>query len=281
MSPPGGRIPPGDGDDHDEWMATFRSLPDAEIDDLLAGRAPSSEAAAGLTELVEVLRADARRADAPPMSADLRRQVAGPTPVARPLRKRRRALVGGVLGVVLGTSAVGVAAAQNVLPGPLQDAASSAGGAIGVDLPRADERDADDDQAPAEPAAGNPGAEAPDAQGSGTVDLGVDGTETGRGSGSGSAQPKDDRGTAGQPDTTTSNGPPDTTRGAAPPDPGVPGNDGPAPPATPATPTPPVTGDQDSSDGNGTDDGTDTGQPVPEQGDATSDSGVAGREASR
>lgn len=243
MTSSGGRIHPRDDDDDDEWMATFRSLPDHEIDDLLAGRVPSSEAAASLAELVEVLRADARRADAPPMSAALRRQVAGPGPVVRPVPRRRRALVGGVLGVVLGASAVGVAAAQNVLPGPLQDAASSAGGVIGVDLPRADERDADDDDhAPETPGADDPGSGNP-----GADDPGVEASAGEHGPGSGMSQ--DDPATAGRPDTDTSHRPPDTTPGgAAPADPGPPGDHE---PATPTTPTPAVTGGgQDSSGSN-------------------------------
>ena len=241
MTTPSGRIPLGDDDDHDEWMAIFHSLPDREIDDLLAGRPTSSEAAASLAELVEVLRADARRAGAPAMSAALRGQVAGPS-VARPPRRRRRALVGSVVGLVLGASAVGAAAAQNALPGPLQDAASSAGSVIGIELPRTEERDSDGD-------------DGPDAPGS-------EGTAGERGSGSGTSQ--DDPGPAGHEPPTAPQGPPDTTPAATPADPGTPGDREPATPATPAdrepatptTSTPPTTpvtggGNGQSTGGNG------------------------------
>jgi hypothetical protein len=247
VTTPSGRIPPGRGDDDDEWMATFSTLSDHEIDDLLAGRAPDSEATAGLTELVEVLRADARTAGPPPMSASLRRQLAGHGVVTPLPRTRRRALLGGVVGVVLGASAVGAAAAQNVLPDPLQDAAASAADIIGVDLPHADDADAGNDQKPDDPGTQGNGGEGtgqdpggpdhgPDSTGDGATpaDPGTPGDHepatpaTPNGGGNGNANGNADGDGNG-------NG----TGGATPADPGTPGDDD---PATPATPPPPPEG---------------------------------------
>lgn len=241
-----GRIPWGSHDDDDELMALFRSLPDAEVDDLLAGRGSESPVAVALVDIVAALRADAPRHGAPPMSDALRRQITSVRPAVAPARRRRLA-VAGALGLLFGTSAIGVAGAQNALPAALQDAASSAAGFVGIDLPRASERDD-------APAGGEiDGNESDSPGGAGTT------TDTGREGGS-NADPK---------------GPKETTPGGATPaDPATPGDKG---PATPADPADPATGNgsgppDDPGQGGGQGQGGQGGGPS-EQGTDASETG--------
>jgi hypothetical protein len=202
-------------------MALFRALPEDDVEDLLSGGAPTSPSAAALADVVAVLRADATRRGAPPMSAELRAQIATVRPTAAPSR-RRRVVAGGVLGIVFGTSVLGVAGAQNALPAVLQDAASSAADVVGIDLPRASERHQGDD----------------DGEGEGTSTNGSDPSPQGEGS-----------------EGTGANGPKETTPGGAnPADPADPGTPGDKEPADPADPADPATGN-----GNGTDNGQGTG----------------------
>lgn len=209
------RIPPGPVDDDDEWMAVLPSLPDAEIDALFAGQ-PCASTHGGLSEFIDALRSAAVHLPAPVMSEALRLQVNRGVP--RPVAARRRRLLAGALGsLLLGGTAIGVAGAQELLPAPVQDAASSAADMLGIDLPRASERHADPDR----------GVGGQDDQGDGTS-----GTDD-----PGGAKPA----TSGPPGATegkpgTSNGPPATTPGGAvPADPGTPHDGQPATPATPAT----------------------------------------------
>ena len=222
MTGTSGRIPPTPDDDHNEMMALFRTLPDEEVDDLLAGRSTASDAVDGLVDVVAVLRADAHRHGAPQMRGALRRQINAPAPAAPGTSRRRRRLVaGGVLGILFGTSAIGAASAQNVLPASLLDAASSAAGFVGIDIPRAAERDVDDD-APAGVGGEDTG---------GTAD-GSAGTDAPHDAGSGASST---RGEGTGPSTPT--GPNDTTpAGAVPADPATPGDEGPATQADPASP---------------------------------------------
>lgn len=237
---PTGHIPTGPDDDGDEWMVLFRSLPDAEVDALLAGQ-PSGSAVGGLSELIGTLRADAERHGRPAMSAPLREQITRVAPGPAPVR-RRRILVGAFGGLLLGGAAMGVAGAHEVLPAPLQDATASVAGALGIDLPRAAERGDDD----------GPG---------GPVDSGGD-DDQGEGGGAG---PDD---TTGQDDTTattdSSQGPPATTPGGATPaDPGIPGDREPATPATPPTGQGNGNGNGNNASETGQANGTDTTKGYP------------------
>jgi hypothetical protein len=183
-------------------MAHFRSLPDHEVDALLRGEQPEA-ADAPLADLITVLRSDVAQHGAPPMSDALRAQLVAPlAAVPSPLtwaRPRRKVLLAGLGGVVLGASALGVAAAQGSLPAAIQDATASVVSVVGVDLPRSDE--------PADHGAGDRRSDG-DADGS---------------------HPSG-------PSTGGSEGPPDTTAGGTvPADPGTPGDHEPAAPATPTT----------------------------------------------
>jgi hypothetical protein len=208
-------------------MALFRSLPEDDVEDLLAGGAPASPSAVALADVVAVLRADSARRGAPPMSAELRAQITAVRPTAAPSR-RRRMVAGGVLGIVFGTSALGVAGAQNALPAVLQDAASSAADVVGIDLPRAAERHQDE------------------GDGEGTSTDGSDPATQGEGS-----------------EGTGAKGPKETTPGGAnPADPGTPGDKEPADPADPATGNGTDNGQgtgAENGQGNGTDNGQGTG----------------------
>jgi hypothetical protein len=226
------RIPPVQQDDDDEWMVIFRTLPDMDIEDLLAGRETASPAAAALTDVISTLRSAAHRHGAPAMSEPLRRQIARPRIVpsatrgsAPPRPRRRRLVLGGLVGLAFGAVGVGLAGAQNVLPEPLQDAASSAASVVGIDLPRADDRDGATRGDPSDP------------------------QET-RGDDEHGTPPE---GTPGQgPDGSTPKGPPDSTPGGAvPADPGTPGDQRPATPAIPP---------EDPGNGGGQGDGQDNGQ---------------------
>ena len=209
------RIPPGPVDDDDEWMAVLPSLPDAEIDALLAGD-PSASIPGELSEFIDALRRAAVLQLAPVMSEALRLQVNRGVP--RPVAARRRRLLAGALGsLLLGGTAIGVAGAQELLPAPVQDAASSAADFLGFDLPRASERHADPDR----------GVGGQDDQGDG-----AGGTDDPGGAKPATPGPTDS--TDGTPGT--GNGPPATTPGGAvPADPGTPHDGEPATPATPAT----------------------------------------------
>ena len=213
------RIPPGPVDDDDKWMALLHALPDAEIDALFAGQ-PSASTPGELSELIDALRRAAVLQPAPVMSEALRLQVNRGVP--RPVAARRRRLLAGALGsLLLGGTAIGVAGAQELLPAPVQDAASSAADMLGIDLPRASERHADPDR----------GAGGQDDQRDVRDD---DPSGTDAPGGADPANPGPPGATEGKPGT--SNGPPATTPGGAvPADPGTPHDGQPATPATPAT----------------------------------------------
>ncbi len=242
MTGTSGRIPRGPQDDHDEWMALFRTLPDREIDDLLAGRPPVTPVAAALVDLVATLRADGARHGAPPMSDALRQQIATPPPRAPEPRRRRRAVVAGLAGLAFGTAGLGIAGAQNALPAPVQDATASAADLVGIELPHHDDGE-DQPGAPAEDDRGSGAGERPGNGPDGTGNQGKGPSETGN-QGNG----PDATGNPGK-EPAGPQGPPESTPGGAvPAEPGGPGQ-----PATPASPPPHPQGDgtSESNAGNG------------------------------
>jgi hypothetical protein len=210
-----GRIPPTSDDDHEQWMDTFSTVADEEIDALLRGKS-ALPVAPELTTVVHELRSDAVRHGAPPMSAALRAQIARPTPTAVSTLRRRRLIASGLGGLLLGGATMGVAAAQDVLPVPIQDATASVAGVLGLDLPRSTDRDA-------------PGSD-------GTADDGTSGSGRSTDTTTAANEPSGDGSTGTTPEDVSTAGPPDSTPGGAlPADPGTPGDEEPATPATPAT----------------------------------------------
>lgn len=191
-------IPRTHADDHDGWMAMFSMLDDHEVDALLAGTSPVDGDLAPVAEVVRALRRMADREPVPPMSGALRAQGASPPVVPIGLRRATRAALMQAAAAAAVVALVGVGAAQNRLPADVQDIVSSTADLVDVDVPRSEERHADD------------------------VGSGQGGSE-----GTGNAND----GTPGYDGVM-----PGGTDPADPADPGDPGDHEPATPATPATP---------------------------------------------
>lgn len=140
---------PGHGpDDRDMWMTMFHVLDDDEVEALLDGRGLADDTPlSGLALVADRLRASARREPVPPMSAALRAQIEQRDVVAlRPARAAQRSIRRGlaVAAAAAVLALIGAGADQNRLPAGAQDVVSSVAEAVGVDVPRADERHADD-----------------------------------------------------------------------------------------------------------------------------------------
>lgn len=191
-------------DDGSEWMTMIEMLDERDVDALLGGTAPAAELAP-VAAVVTQLRERAAAEPAPPMSAALRAQLQSPPVVSlQAHRAARYALVRAAVAAAVAVLAlVGVGAAQNRLPSGLQDVVSSTADLVGIDVPRSDERQHDDD--------------ADD----GTSDE-VPSTEGTAVPGSTEQQNQGDPGHEGT-----------TPGGATPADPGTPGDKEPATPATP------------------------------------------------
>jgi hypothetical protein len=138
-------IPTGDMGDRDQWMTMFSALDDASVDALLDGRALPDGELHDVAEVVERLRASARREPVPPVSAALRAQLRGANVVPfGPALAARRSMRRGVLAAAAAAAVVlvGVGADQNRLPANVQDVVASAAELVGVDVPTSDERPA-------------------------------------------------------------------------------------------------------------------------------------------
>jgi hypothetical protein len=136
-------IPTGDMGDRDQWMTMFSALDDDAVDALLDGRAVPDSELHDVAEVVERLRATARREPVPPMGAALRAQVRGTHVVPfAPALTAHRSVRRGLVAVVAAATVVlvGVGADQNRLPANVQDVVSSAAELVGVDVPASDER---------------------------------------------------------------------------------------------------------------------------------------------
>lgn len=182
-------------DDRTKWMDTIADLDDAGTDALLRGEASGTELTP-LAHVVRRLRESVAAEALPPMSAALRAQIDAPLVVPLHARRvaRRSLAQAAVAAVAVAVALVGAGAAQNRLPGGLQDVVSSAVEVVGIDVPRSAERHAADDE----------------------VDREVEGDST--------EAPGND-GEPGYEGTTPG--------GATPADPGTPGDKEPAVPATP------------------------------------------------
>lgn len=190
-------------DDRTEWMDTIADLDDAGTDALLRGEASGAELTP-LAHVVRRLRESVAAEALPPMSAALRAQIDAPLVVPLHARRvaRRSLAQAAVAAVAVAVALVGAGAAQNRLPGGLQDVVSSAVEVVGIDVPRSADRHAADDEVDDE------------------VDDGVE--QEGEGG------PSDARGNDGEPGYEGT-----TPGGAVPADPGTPGDKEPAVPATP------------------------------------------------
>lgn len=271
-------------DDDLPWMAHLSALSDRDVDELLAGRVPDgAEELAPLAHIAGSLRARAAAEPVPPMSAELRSQLAAPV---RPLEawQRRRARVAAVAAAgALAAASVGAAAAENALPRPIQDAVSSAADLVGVEVPRAAERHSDAPSTqtpggavPADPAGpGAPAEPASPATPATPPATGADPGATHRGGGPPESVPSTVPATpsTGQPDATgapaneaqggspaadgggtaTSGDPPDTTPSTQPPAPETRRRDASRPTAedAPAATGKPASGDRQAAAGDG------------------------------
>lgn len=146
-------IPTEGSGDRDPWMTMFSTLDDDVVDALLEGHAPDETAELDeLAAVVRRLRASAATEPVPPMSAALRAQVLQPdvhplAPVVRARRSLRTGLLAAAAAAVV--ALIGVGAEQNRLPADVQDVVSSVADLVGVDVPRADDREDAEGEDPA------------------------------------------------------------------------------------------------------------------------------------
>jgi hypothetical protein len=132
-------------------MTMFSTLDDDEVEALLDGRALTDDTTLGdLSSVAHRLRTSAQREPVPPMSAALRAQVEQRSVVAnRPAWAAHRSLRRGLAAAAAAAAIlalVGVGAEQNRLPADVQDIVSSVADALGVEVPRADERPSQSDE---------------------------------------------------------------------------------------------------------------------------------------
>lgn len=220
-----GRTSGDDSDDDHSWMVRIGELEERQVDDLVAGVTP-----AGCDDLDAVaafaarLRREVQASPPPPMSADLRSRVAR----GWPSRPRRRALAGVVVAGSLAVGSMSAAAAQGVLPDPVQRAVARAAAVVGWHVPDPEDGSTERPGAPDAEEDGSTPPSAPDGQPGDRTTPGTDQPTGADGPGTSS----------GPPASTPSGSVPGTP--ATPAEPDAPGE--PATPATPATPAVPGRG---------------------------------------
>jgi hypothetical protein len=119
-------------------MDRFDQLSASELDELFEGQHPDDRPdLRPVADLAVALRARADAEPAPVMRYELRRAIADHVAPLAPSRVRRRWL--GAIAASAALVAFGAVGGAGALPAPLQNAVSSAGGIVGVELPRADD----------------------------------------------------------------------------------------------------------------------------------------------